>query len=112
MSNFPDSTPTPTPVPPTERKNFTIYLVLGVLACFCCTPLGAITIVMAVLGNNSYDRGDKADGDSKFKIAKICLIIGFVLAILFAIVYIVLIAVSASDALSTTASTAYPNLDF
>ena len=55
----------------------------------CCNTIcGAIGIALTVSGNNVYKNGDPEGAESKFKGAKIALIVGVVLSIVISIVYV------------------------
>ena len=64
---------------------FTTYMVLTLLMCCCCNGLfGLISLIMIMIGNGNYKKGEPYEGN--FKAAKIVLIIGLALTILGSII--------------------------
>lgn len=69
-------------VPPPKPNN---YLVLSIISVLFCLPFGVVAIIMSVMSDSSYNRGDYADAVNKAKLAKIFSLIG----IIFIVAYIV-----------------------
>jgi hypothetical protein len=66
-----------------NHPDFVLYLVLSIIEVFCCSPLaGIIALIFVILGNSDYKRADTVNAQQKFKIAKIILIVGVVLALI------------------------------
>lgn len=81
------------PVVPAEKPNTVLWIVLSAVEIFtCCQITGIISLIFAILGHISLEKGDFADAESKIKIAKTSFWIGLGLGILFVLAYIVLFA--------------------
>ncbi|MBR6177191.1 MAG: CD225/dispanin family protein [Bacteroidales bacterium] len=85
------------------------HLVLSIIAILACQPLGIVAVIMSILSDSSYKRGDYNDAVSKAKLAKILSLIGlismgafFVSFILFEILLpVLMLSLSALASIST-----------
>jgi hypothetical protein len=78
--------PPPGPVgggDPALEKSLGTWFILSILAFFCgCSCLAAVPVYLVHTGKQAYAAGDYAGAKSKLKIAKICVILGWVFAVL------------------------------
>jgi cytochrome c biogenesis protein CcdA len=77
----------PPPAPggfnPELEKSLKTWMILSILTFFCgCWCLAAVPAYLAYAGQKSLSAGNVADAESKLKITKICVILGFVWGIL------------------------------
>ncbi len=81
------------PVVSGERPNTILWIVLSAVEIFtCCQITGIISLIFAIIGHVSAEKGDFADAESKLKVAKTSFWIGLILGLLFVVAYIVLFA--------------------
>lgn len=75
------------PTTPQKTPNFVLFLTLSIVQLVCCSPItGVIALVFTCVGDSAYKAGNNEDSESKMKVAKISIIVGFVLAGVFALV--------------------------
>lgn len=75
------------------KKSAMTWLILSCLSfCFGCSIFALVPIFFAFKAKQAADAGDAAEFQAKVKIAKICVIIGWVLVVLAIIYQIVAIA--------------------
>lgn len=78
------------------------YLIISIICALICQPLGIAAIVMAVMCDSAYNRGDYIEAEKKAKLAKTLSLIGLIGMGLFFVIYIIMIVVAAgSGALQT-----------
>ncbi len=84
--------------PPKPNNN----LIISIICTLICQPLGIIAIVMAVMSDSAYNRGDYQEAEKKAKLAKTLSLIGLICMGVFFLIYIIMIVVAAgSGALQT-----------
>ncbi|MBR3963371.1 MAG: CD225/dispanin family protein [Oscillospiraceae bacterium] len=76
-----------------EKPNTVLWIVLSAIEIFtCCQITGIISLIFAIIGHVSAEKGDFEDAASKLKIAKTSFWIGLALGLIFVVAYIVLFA--------------------
>ena len=69
----------PGAAPPDLQTKLIIWLVLSILSFFCgCGILGVVPIIFAILAMSANSSGDYAQAESRIRVAKICVCIGYV----------------------------------
>lgn len=87
---------------PELKKNLDTWFIISIVnifCCFICWPLAAVAAFMAHTGKGLYASGDVAGAQSKLKTAKICVFVNAGLAVLFGILYGVLMATGMAGSL-------------
>ncbi|MDT0330477.1 CD225/dispanin family protein [Nocardiopsis lambiniae] len=81
------------PPPSGPPKNYLVHNILGI---FGCTVIGIIGLIFALQVNSKWQAGDYTGAEESAKVAKIMGIIGlvgFILALLFVVLYVVLMVI-------------------
>ncbi|MDD6208372.1 MAG: hypothetical protein PUB10_07640 [Clostridiales bacterium] len=66
-----------------KRPHFTLYFVFSIIEIFFSTIFGVISLIMTILANSQYNQGDTQGAKGKLIVARVMLIIGLVLNLLF-----------------------------
>lgn len=64
------------------------HLIISIICALICQPLGIIAIVMAVMCDSAYNRGDYQEAEKKAKTAKTLATVGLILGLVFWVFYI------------------------
>lgn len=82
------------PEMPAEKPNTVLWIVLAAVEIFtCCQITGIVSLIYAILGHLSLEKGDFADAERKVKTAKTWFWVGLALGLIFVVAYFVLIAI-------------------
>lgn len=83
--------------PPGPAPNFILWFVIGLVQFLICqiAVTGLIGAIMAISSKNEWEQGGYDSSLSKFRTAKILVIVGFVLAAMVVLVFGLLTAVGA-----------------
>ena len=71
------------------------HLVLAIITALVCQVLGIIAVVMAVMSDSAYNRGDYLEAEKKAKLAKTLSLVGIIGMGVFLLIYIIMIVVAA-----------------
>lgn len=77
-----------------EKPNTVLWIVLAAVEIFtCCQLTGIVSLIYAILGHISAEKGDFADAERKVKTAKTWFWVGLALGIVFIAAYIFLVVI-------------------
>ena len=80
-------------VPVGEKPNAVLWIVLAAVEIFtCCQITGIVSLIYAIIGYLSAEKGDIADAEKKIKTAKTWFWVGLALGLVFVVFYIVVFA--------------------
>lgn len=76
---------------PEKPINWVPYLVLSIISTVCCLPFGIVGIVYAAKINSAMNAGDYAEAERSARLAKIWIIVAFVVGIIVNVIYTLMI---------------------
>ena len=76
---------------PEKPINWVPYLVLSIISVCCCLPFGIVGIVYAAKINSAMTAGDYAEAERSARLAKIWIIVAFVVGIIVNVIYTLMI---------------------
>lgn len=86
---------------PVEKPNTVLWIVLAAVEIFsCCQITGIVSLIYAILGHVSAEKGDFADAENKIRTAKIWFWVGFGLGLFFIIAYFALVAIGVAASIT------------
>ena len=84
-----------------KKANLWFYLSILSFFCGCYFPLGIVPTYMSYSAKKLLEEGDAEGAQSKLKIAKICVILGWVLCVLYALAFAVFLVFGGGLAMIT-----------
>ncbi len=92
---------------PKPAPNTTLYLVLSILLIvpLCNVLFGVLSLVFTTLSRKAFENNDPAEGESKLRIAKILLIVGFILTVLSVPAWMAFVSAANDTVINTTLTT-------
>ena len=76
---------------PEKPINWVPYLVLSIISTVCCLPCGIVGSVYAAKINSAMNAGDYAEAERSARLAKIWIIVAFVVGIIVNVIYTLMI---------------------
>lgn len=80
-----------------KKPNFVLYFVFSVIEIFFSTIFGVISLILSIVANSQYNQGDTQGAKGKLLVARILLIIGLVINLLFFGVIAAFVAIQQID---------------